>query len=65
MDNIKRETVSIRDVIDGKAKSPIPLEVIPNTMGINLCSVDSVSSTRLPDGQLVDLTIAFLPNLSK
>ena len=65
MNNIKRETVSIQDVLDGNAKSPIPLETIPNTMGINLCSVKSISTTRLPDGQLIDLTISFLPDIKE
>jgi len=41
--------------------SPLPLEVIPNHMGINLCSVNSVKWTRQNDGQLVDLTINFKP----
>ena len=65
MNNIKRSTISVRDIIDGKAESPLPLEVIPNKMGINLNSVESISSSRLPDGQLIDLTISFLPDLSK
>ena len=51
----------ISDIIDGKAESPLPIEVIPNHMGINLCSVDSVSWERQPDGQLVSLTIHFIP----
>ena len=40
---------------------PLPLEVIPNQMGINLCSVDSISWEKQDDGQLVDLTIHFSP----
>ena len=58
-----RETLKIGDIIDRKVTSPIDISIIPNHMGINLCSVDSISTTRLPDGQLVDLTINFLPNL--
>jgi hypothetical protein len=42
-------------------ESPLPVEVIPNHMGINLCSVDSITWTRQPDGQLVNLTINFIP----
>ena len=42
-------------------ESPLPLEVIPNNMGINLCSVDSVSWQRQDDGQLKELTIHFDP----
>jgi len=42
-------------------ESPLPLEVIPNKMGINLCSVESLTWTRQDDDQLVNLTINFLP----
>jgi len=42
-------------------KCPLPLEVIPNNMGINLNSVDSISWQKQDDGQLVNLTINFLP----
>jgi hypothetical protein len=41
--------------------SPLPLPVIPNHMGINLCSVEGLSWTRQADGQLVSLTIHFVP----
>jgi hypothetical protein len=41
--------------------SPLPLEVIPNTMGINLCSVEALSWERQEDGQLVNLSIHFIP----
>lgn len=41
--------------------SPLPLEVIPNHMGINLCSVKSLSWNKQDDGQLTDLTIHFIP----
>jgi len=60
---MKRETLKIKDIVEDKVKSPIDVSIIPNNMGINLCSVDSISTTRLPDGQLVDLTINFLPDL--
>lgn len=46
----------------GQTRSPLPLEAIPNTMGINLCNVDRVEWTKRPDGQLVDLTIFFIPD---
>lgn len=41
---------------------PLPLSVIPNHMGINLCSVESVMWTKQADGQLVSLTINFNPD---
>jgi hypothetical protein len=40
---------------------PLGLEVIPNNMGINLCSVEGMSWTKQDDGQLVSLTIHFVP----
>ena len=40
---------------------PLPVEVIPNYMGINLCSVKSIEWNKTPDGQLIDLTIRFIP----
>lgn len=41
---------------------PIPLSVIPNQMGINLCSVHSISWAKQDDGQLINLTINFIPS---
>jgi hypothetical protein len=40
---------------------PLPLTVIPNYMGINLCAVDSVGWQKQDDNQLVSLTIYFSP----
>lgn len=51
----------VADLIEAKEDSPLPLSVIPNHMGINLCSVDAISWTKQEDGQLVDLTIHFIP----
>lgn len=45
-----------------KDNSPLSIDVIPNKMGINLCSVKSLSWTRLKDGQLKKLTINFIPS---
>lgn len=56
-----RETMKVQDIIEGKVKSPLDVSVIPNHMGINLCSVDSLDVVRLPDGQIVTLAINFLP----
>lgn len=44
------------------AYCPLPLSVIPNHMGINLCSVESVKWVKQDDGQLVSLTINFDPD---
>lgn len=43
-------------------KCPLPLSVIPDTMGINLVSVDSIAWQTQDDGQLTNLTIYFIPN---
>ena len=60
------ETITIRRHIDTlieTGESPFPLEVIPNNMGINLCSVHNIEWTKQKkDGQLVNLTINFKPN---
>lgn len=55
-------TRTVSDMIAAKEEPPLPLSVIPNFMGINLCSVDSVSWTEQEeDSQLVSLTIHFIP----
>jgi hypothetical protein len=58
--DLNKFSVSVEDVINGK-QCPLPLEVIPNNMGINLVSVDSISWTEQEDGQLVTLQINFIP----
>ena len=55
----------VEDLIKEDNDCPLPLEVIPNNMGINLCSVDAISWQKLPDGQLTALTIHFIPDLNK
>lgn len=52
----------VQDIIDDNLETPLPLSIIPNYMGINLCSVDSIEWKRQPDGQLIDLKINFIPN---
>ena len=58
---MKTITKTVTELIE-TGESPLPLELIPNHMGINLCSVDKLTWTRQDDGQLVDLTIHFIPN---
>lgn len=58
MNTTTRKTVE--ELIESK-ESPLPLEVIPNYMGINLCSVEGVEWVRQEDGQLVSLTVVFIP----
>lgn len=45
----------------GERLEPLDLAVIPNHMGINLCSVEGMSWTCQDDGQIVSLTIHFIP----
>ncbi len=52
----------VEDIINNKEKCPLPLEIIPNNMGINLSSVDAISWQKQEDGQLTNLTIYFLPS---
>ena len=49
------------DIIKNDEYCPIPLKVIPNNMGINLCSVEAVSWQKQEDGQLVNVSIHFNP----
>lgn len=56
------ETMTVQEIIDNPEKSPLPLEVIPNQMGINLVSVEYISWKKQDDGQLINLTINFMPS---
>lgn len=58
---MKTTHASIAQILNKHINSPLPIEVIPNHMGINLCSVEGMTWTRQPDGQLVSLTIHFKP----
>ena len=60
---MKTITKKVADMIASCEDPPLPLSVIPNYMGINLCSVDSMSWVEQDDGQLVSLTIRFVPEL--
>ena len=53
-------TITVEELIE-TGDSPFPLSVIPNSMGINLSGVEALTWTRQDDGQLVNLTIHFLP----
>lgn len=59
MKNIEYKTTE--EIING-AECPLPLEVIPNYMGINLNSVEAISWDRQDDGQLIMVAIHFIPN---
>ena len=54
-------TKTVDELIESD-ESPLPLNVIPNHMGINLCSVEAITWTKRNDGQLVNLMIHFMPS---
>lgn len=56
---------SIADLVRDPEQSPIPLHVFPNYMGINLCAVESITWSQLDDGQLVSMSIDFIPAFHK
>lgn len=58
---LKTTTATVQQLLNKEVQSPISLAVIPNYMGINLCSVEALSWTRQDDGQLVSMTIHFDP----
>lgn len=53
---------TIQELVDNNEKYPLPLEVIPNNMGINLSSTEAISWQEKDNGQLTSLTIYFLPS---
>lgn len=58
---MKHEEIKVAGQNLNDVYSPLPLSVIPNHMGINLCNVESVEWDKQDDGQLVSLTIKFIP----
>jgi hypothetical protein len=59
---MKTEFHTVEEILDSsRPLAPLDVSVIPNYMGINLCSVEGMSWTRQDDGQLVSLTIHFIP----
>lgn len=53
--------VKVEKLVTDKQDCPLPLEVIPNNMGINLVSVESISWNKQEDGQIISLSIDFNP----
>lgn len=59
---MKQQTIQVSNNPDlNNVDCPLPLSVIPNYMGINLCSVESVTWEKQEDDQLTCLTIKFIP----
>ena len=61
---MKTTFATIGDILNGK-ECPLPLDIIPNSLGISLCAVDAISWTKQADGQLVNLNIHFKPEQLK
>lgn len=59
---MKTVTKPVKELIEKDEYCPLPIDIIPNNMGINLMCVDSITWTKQDDGQLVNLTINFIPN---
>lgn len=57
----RTHTQTISEIIKNPKECPIPVSIIPNKMGIKLSAVKSISWTKRSDGQLLDLTIKFIP----
>jgi len=50
----------MKHIISNKEYCPLPIEVIPNNMGIDLNQVDTIEWEKQIDGKLVNLTINFM-----
>ena len=50
---------TVNEILENEKECPFPISVIPNNMGINLCSVDAISWQKQEDGQLTSLTVHF------
>jgi hypothetical protein len=61
MKKINKYSATIEELVSGTSKIAFPINIIPNNMGINLCTVDSIDFESLDDGQLVSVKINFIP----
>ena len=61
---VKTVTRTVNELIKNN-DCPLPLEIFPNDMGINLVSVDNIEWDELDDGQIQSLTIKFIPKVTK
>ncbi len=53
---------STEELVNNQGDCPIPLSIIPNYMGINLCSVAGIEWIKqVEDGQLTQVRIYFNP----
>jgi hypothetical protein len=54
--------VENKDTLDKSEQPPLPTHIFPNYMGINLCSVESMTWAEQDDGQLLSLSVQFVPD---
>jgi hypothetical protein len=55
-------TKTVKELVENDEYCPLDLNVIPNHMGINLCAVEAITWAKQEDGQLVNLTLHFIPD---
>jgi len=57
---------TISDIIKNEdgPKPPMDIGYFPNVMGINLCCVEGIAWSRLEDGQLLNMTVYFKPDIT-
>ena len=57
---------TIDDIIFNQGpEPPIDITYFPNVMGINLCCVDGIAWSELKDGQLLNMTVYFKPDITE
>lgn len=56
---ITKEFKTVEELI--KVKDSF-IQTIPNNLGINLCSVEGIEYEKQEDGQLLTLTVKFIPS---
>lgn len=59
---MKTFSLTVDEIIRAKGNSPLPIEVFPNLMDINLCCVDRITWQEEDDGQLANLSVYFIPS---
>ena len=60
--SVIQDTVTYKTISELIDEGDTFISVIPNNLGINLCSVEGIKYTRQLDGQLKSLEIIFIPN---
>ena len=66
MSEIKNHFRTIGDIIKNEdgPKPPMDICYFPNVMGINLCCVEGIAWSELENGQLLNMTVYFKPDIT-